>query len=142
MQASIRRSMSLFEWALLVALSILWGGSFFFNAVALAELTPLTIVAVRVTIGAILLYLTLKLSGGWMPRGRVAWTAFAVMGVLNNIVPFILMAWGQSHIASGLASILNATTPLLTVVAAHVLTPDEKLTPTRIAGVAIGFAGP
>jgi drug/metabolite transporter (DMT)-like permease len=141
MQAQIRRSMSLFEWALLLALSILWGGSFFFNAIALAELTPLTIVAIRVTIGAALLYVTLKVSGGWMPRGRVAWRAFAVMGVLNNIVPFILLAWGQSHVASGLASILNATTPLFTVVAAHFFTQDEKLTSMRIAGVAVGFAG-
>ena len=63
------------------------------------------------------------------------------MGLLNNIVPFVLIVWGQHHIASGLASILNATTPLFTVLVAHLLTPDERLTPLKAAGVAAGFAG-
>jgi drug/metabolite transporter (DMT)-like permease len=141
MSAPIRSSMSPFEWGLLLVLSAFWGGSFFFNVLALAELTPLTVVAARVALGAILLYATLRLTGGRLPLGWRAWQAFAIMGLLNNVIPFILIAFGQREIASGLASILNATTPFLTVVAAHLFTRDEKMTPTRIAGVAIGFAG-
>jgi len=76
-----------------------------------------------------------------MPREARLWAAFLVMGLLNNLVPFALIVWGQHHIASGLASILNATTPLFTVVVAHLLTPDETLTPLKAGGVAVGFGG-
>jgi drug/metabolite transporter (DMT)-like permease len=129
------------EWALLVALSVLWGGSFFFVGVAVAELPTFTIVALRVLIAAAALALFLQVSGIGIPHGRQAWRAFFAIGVLNNIIPFSLIVWGQAHIASGLASILNATTPLFTVLVAHALTADEKLTPQRASGVAIGFAG-
>jgi drug/metabolite transporter (DMT)-like permease len=76
-----------------------------------------------------------------IPYTRPVWLAFFGMGLLNNVVPFCLIVWGQTHIASGLAAILNATTPLWTVVVAHVLTADEKMTGNRLAGVLIGFVG-
>jgi drug/metabolite transporter (DMT)-like permease len=129
------------EWGLLILLAALWGGSFFFAAVALREVGPLTVVISRVLIAAILLHLFILLAGLRMPRDTRTWVAFLGMGLLNNIIPFSLIFWGQTHIASGLASILNATTPLFTVVIAHVLTHNEKLTAGRTLGVLIGFAG-
>ncbi len=129
------------EWAMLLALAVLWGGSFFFNAVAVRELPSFTLVWMRVAVAAATLLLVLRVLGQRMrAEGRV-WAAFFGMGLLNNVVPFVLIVWGQHHIASGLASILNATTPLFTVLAAHLLTPDERLTPLKAAGVAVSFAG-
>ena len=129
------------EWGMLLALSLAWGGSFFFNAVALRELPPLTLVWLRVAVAAATLLVAMRVLGRPMPRRRATWAAFAAMGMLNNAVPFVLIVWGQHRIASGLASILNATTPLFTVLVAHVLTPDEKLTTRKAGGVALGFAG-
>ena len=129
------------EWAMLLALAVLWGGSFFFNGVAVRELPSLTLVWLRVALAAAALLLALRLLGQRMPtKGRV-WAAFFGMGLLNNAVPFVLIVWSQHHIASGLASILNATTPLFTVLVAHLLTPDEKLTQLKGVGVAVGLAG-
>jgi drug/metabolite transporter (DMT)-like permease len=129
------------EWAMLIALSILWGGSFFFTSVALTGLPPFTIVALRVGIAAIILNLLLPAMGLRMPLTLSAWTSFFGLGVLSNALPFCLIVWGQTQIASGLASILNATTPLFTVLIAHVATDDEKISSNRLAGVLIGFAG-
>jgi len=140
-QASIQKTMTASDWALLAILSIVWGGSFLFVGVAVRELPPLTIVALRVVTAASALLLTLRLMGVDLPRTRQVWSAFLGMSILNNVIPFTLIVWGQSHIASGLASILNATTPLFTVIVAHYLTEDERLTGQRFAGVIVGFAG-
>lgn len=140
-QDMIDRTMAAREWFSLAALSLLWGGAFFFVGVAVAELPTFTIATMRVGLAALVLLLVVRLSGLALPADPRVWRAFLGMGLLNNAVPFCLIAWGQAHIASGLASILNATTPLFTVVVAHFLTADEKLTLPRLAGVAIGFAG-
>jgi drug/metabolite transporter (DMT)-like permease len=129
------------EWLMLVLLSILWGGSFFFSKLALAELAPFTVVLGRVAIATLALYLVVRATGQRMPRSPKIWGQFLVMGVLNNLIPFSLIFWGQTHIGSGLASILNATTPLWTVLLAHVLTKDERLTTSKIVGVLVGLAG-
>ncbi|MBD2747310.1 DMT family transporter [Microvirga sp. BT688] len=129
------------DWALLIALSVVWGGSFLFVGIAVRELPALTIVASRVLMGAAALLIVLRILGLHLPRTRQAWGAFLGMSILNNVIPFTLIVWGQSHIASGLASILNATTPLFTVIVAHYLTEDERLTPQKFAGVLVGFAG-
>lgn len=136
-----RRPMNLREWAMLLALAAVWGGSFFFNGIAVQELPVFTVVGFRVTLAALILLAILRLRGERMPRGRQVWAAFLGMGLLNNAVPFSMIVWGQQHIASGVASILNASTPLFTVIFAHVLTRDERMTTGRLAGVAIGFAG-
>jgi drug/metabolite transporter (DMT)-like permease len=129
------------EWALLVSLSAIWGWSFFLAKIALAELSPTAIVLGRVTIAAVALDV-LVWAGGWrMPGSLRVWVAFFVMGALNNLIPFSLLFWSQTRIASGLVAILNATTPLFTVVLAHVLTRDERLTPNRLVGVLAGLAG-
>lgn len=129
------------EWALLVALSVLWGGSFFFVGVAVREVPPLSLVLARVGIASLALWGVLALGGARMPRLPGLWAAFLGMGLLNNALPFVLIVWGQQHIASGLAAILNATTPLFTVLVAHALTTDERLTPGKAAGVLLGLAG-
>lgn len=141
MTTPINRTMTPLEWGLLLALSILWGGSFLFNALAVADLPPFTVVAARVTIGGACLYLVLRATGRNLPTDAASWRAFALMGFFNNVVPFSLIVWGQSQIASGLASILNATTPLFTVLVAHAYTHDERMAPARVAGVVIGFGG-
>ena len=133
--------MSASQWLLLGFLSILWGGSFFFVAILLTELPPLTLVAARLAIAAaILAVMVLALRLPW-PSRRSEWAAFAIMAILNNVIPFTLIAHGQQQITSGLASVLNATTPLASVLLAHFLTADEKLTARRLAGVLLGIAG-
>lgn len=141
MQAPINHTMTPTEWGLLLTLSLLWGGSFYFNAIAVAALPTFTVVGARVAIGGAFLYLALRATGGKLPRDGESWRAFLLMGLLNNMIPFSLIAWGQSHIASGLASILNATTPFFTVIVAHYLTHDERMTPARVIGIAVGFGG-
>jgi drug/metabolite transporter (DMT)-like permease len=135
------KSMTAPEWGMLVALSVLWGGSFFFNGVAVRELPTFTVVVSRVALAAVILLIALRAGGIRIKMSPGLWGAFFVMGLLNNVIPFSLFVWGQSHVASGVAAILNATTPLFTVVVAHLLTPDEKLTYGRIVGVVVGLIG-
>jgi drug/metabolite transporter (DMT)-like permease len=141
MPPTVNRTMSAPEWAMLLSLSVLWGGSFFFTHVALAALPPFTLVVLRVGLAALILNIVVPLLGLRMPREAQTWAAFFGMGLLNNAVPFCLIVWGQTHIASGIAAILNATTPLFTIIAAHVFTSDERMTGNRLVGVLIGLAG-
>jgi len=129
------------EWFMLIALSVVWGGSVFFFKILVAEFPVFTIVMVRVTGAAVLLVAIVYLTRKRMPTSRETWVAFAVTGVFNNIVPFSLIIWGESQIQSGLAAILNATSPLFSVVLAHFWTRQERLTPNRVSGVLIGLAG-
>lgn len=135
------RTMTAAEWGLLIVLSVLWGGSFFFTGVALRELPPFTVVVLRVGGAAAILFLVLAVTGHRMPGSLRIWVAFIGMGLLNNMLPFCLIVWGQTRIASGLAAILNATTPLWTVLVAHFLTADEKMSGNKLAGVLAGLTG-
>lgn len=141
MDRGVNRTMTANEWAMLFALSLLWGGSFLFTGIAVRELPPLVIVTLRVSLAALMLLVALRMTDLALPRSREAWAAFFGMGFLNNVVPFCLIVWAQTHIASGLAAILNATTPLFTVLVAHVATRDERATGNRLAGVVVGFLG-
>jgi drug/metabolite transporter (DMT)-like permease len=129
------------EWFMLLALALMWGGAFFFIGVAVRSVEPLTYVWLRLSIAAVALWAWLWLTGKRpaIPRGAIG--ALLLLALLNNVVPFILFGWGQTHIASGLASILNATTPLWGVIVAHFATRDEPLTPGKLAGVLIGVGG-
>ena len=133
--------MSARNWGLLCILSVLWGGSFFFVEIALTGLPPLTIVFARVAGAALILALWIKAQGRGLPRGFAAWRALLVQGLLNNAVPFTLFAVAQGQIEGALAAIVNATTPLWTVLAAHLFTTDDRLTPARAVAVALGFVG-
>jgi drug/metabolite transporter (DMT)-like permease len=138
---STDRTMGPVEWLLLVMLSVFWGGSFFFGKVALAELRPFTVVLCRVGLAAAVLWTAVYASGSTMALPPGLWAQFLVMGLLNNLIPFSLIFYGQTRIASGLASIINAAAPVFTVVLAHFLTSDERLTAGRVGGVLFGLAG-
>ncbi len=127
------------DWALLLALSLLWGASYFFSKIAVGTLPPLTVVGARVMLAALTLLAVCRIAGIAMPVER--WRDFLGMGAINNVLPFALIFWAQTEIASGLASILNATTPLITAVLAHVLTRDERLTSSKTIGIGLGITG-
>jgi drug/metabolite transporter (DMT)-like permease len=133
--------MTSFEWTLLILLSVLWGGAYFFVGVAVKELPTFTIVVARVAGAAIILHIVMRVLGQSIPRDFALWRAYLCMGLMNNVIPFCAIVWGQSYLASAVASILNATTPVFTVIVAHYLTRDERLTPSRIVGVIAGFTG-
>ena len=141
MTSNINQSMNSKVWAMLILLSILWGGSFFFVGVVVNDLPPLTIVTLRVGIAAFTLWGIAMMLGLRPPKSLKVWGAFLGMGLLNNVIPFALIVWGQTQIASGLASILNAATPIFTVVVAGILLPDERPTPLKLFGVVLGFVG-
>lgn len=129
------------DWLMLVLLSLLWGGSFFFAKIAVAALPPLAVVLMRVAIAAACLWslvLALRLS---VPRDIAAWRDFLVMGLINNAIPFSLIFWGQKAIASGLAAILNATTPIFVIALTRIFHPKESIGPGKWLGVALGLAG-
>lgn len=133
--------MTSLQWGALLFLAILWGGSFFLVKVALRELPPFTLVLIRVTLAAAALHVVVLARGERMPSSPRRWASFALLGLLNNLIPFCLISWGQTHIGAGLASVLNATTPMFTVLAAHFMTADEKMTPGKVTGVLICLAG-
>jgi len=128
------------DWLLLVALSVFWGGSFFFNGVALQELPPLTVALARVFFGALCLLAVIGPLGGSLPRRAADWLPFAIMGLVNNAIPFSLYLTAQTMISSGLAAVLNATTPLFAVLV-MAASGEEQLSGRRIAGVLMGLGG-
>jgi len=133
--------MTLRDWAHLILLSVLWGGAFFLVAIALREIPPLTIVLSRVSIAAIVLLIVLLLKGERLPVSRNVLLAFLIMGFLNNLVPFSLLFWAQTSISSGLASILAATTPIFSIIVAHLALADERMEANKFVGVIFGVAG-
>jgi drug/metabolite transporter (DMT)-like permease len=141
MTSTINQTMGKKEWLMLFLLSVLWGGSFFFVSIAVVELPPLTVVSLRLVLAALTLWLVMVLMGQRLPRSLTVWGAFLVMGMFNSAIPFSLITWGQTHIASGLASVLNATTPLFTVIMAGVFLADERISSRKVTSIVIGFMG-
>ena len=137
----IRAQMNGSDWLIMLVLAVIWGGAFFFIGVAVRHVPPLTYVWLRVTIAAVALWIFVKARGGSLDLPRHAWGSILLLAILNNALPFTLFGWGQTHIASGLASILNATTPIWGVLVAHFFTVDERMNPRKIAGVLLGFGG-
>jgi drug/metabolite transporter (DMT)-like permease len=138
---TINRAMNAREWALLFALSVLWGASFFCTAIVVRELPPFTVVFLRVVLAALTLYAIVVVMRIRMPTEPRVWLALVLMSAVNNVIPFALLVWGQTRIPSGVASVLNATTPFFTLLLAHLATHDEKLTGARVLGVVLGIAG-
>jgi drug/metabolite transporter (DMT)-like permease len=137
----IRTTMNGRDWAILASLALIWGGAFVFIGVAVRHVDPLTYVWLRLTIAASAMWLFLGWTRQRLGLPRQMWGAIVLLALLNNALPFALFGWGQTHIASGLASILNATTPIWGVVVAHLFTRDERMSPRKLAGVALGFGG-
>ena len=136
-----QKTLSTRAWGELTLLALIWGGSFVSIRIALDEVGPLSSVAYRVSLAMIVLWAAVVFMRLRIPRSPRIWGAFLVMGVLNNALPFTLMAWGQLYIESGLTSIFNAATAIFGVVAASLFFADEHLTGRKLAGVLIGFAG-
>jgi drug/metabolite transporter (DMT)-like permease len=141
MENPMTHQMRYSDWILLLTLSLLWGGSFFFAEIALREMSPLAVVWARVAGAALMLLLILRFKGIAIPTDMKVWGAFMVMGILNNVIPFSLIVWGQVEVTGSLASVFNATTPLFTIVLAQFLTADEKINRTKISGLLLGFLG-
>jgi drug/metabolite transporter (DMT)-like permease len=141
MTRGAEKTMTSLEGGMMLVLALFWGGSFFFVGIAVKELPPLTIVATRVSLAALILWIFARAVGIALPKSWRALRAFFLMGLINNVIPFGLIAFGQTQLASGLAAILNATTPLFTVLLAHFLSHDERLTGLRLAGALCGFLG-
>lgn len=141
MTAPTNLRMGAAEWAMLILLSVLWGGSFFFLGVALREVPPFTLVLARLGLSSLLMLGFMAATRRAMPRRAGLWPALFLLALLNTALPFSLFAYAQTQIASGLASILNATTPLWGVIVAHLFTLDEKATPAKLTGVCAGLAG-
>jgi drug/metabolite transporter (DMT)-like permease len=140
-QPMIRTVMNGRDWLILGVLAIIWGGAFLFIGVAVRHVSPLTYVWLRLTIAALAMWAYLAFKGQKLGLPASAWGSILLLSLLNNALPFTLFGWGQTHIASGLASILNATTPIWGVLVAHFLTQDERLSRRKIAGVLLGFGG-
>ena len=137
----IRTQMDKGDWAILVTLALIWGGAFLFIGVAVRHVPPLTYVALRLTVAAAAMWIYLKLKRQPLGLPRQVWGSILLLALLNNALPFTLFGWSQTHIASGLAAILNATTPIWGVIVAQFLTRDERMSPRKIAGVLLGFGG-
>ena len=137
----IRTQMNRRDWAILGALALIWGGAFFFIGVAVRHVPPFTYVLARLALAAAAMLAFLWWRGEPLGLPRRAWGAIVLLALINTALPFTLFGWAQTQIASGLASILNATTPIWGVIVAHFFTADEKITPRKAAGVLVGFAG-
>lgn len=129
------------EWAAFAALGLLWGSSFLWIKIAVEQVSPFVVVALRVLLGLIGLLGVVYWQRQALPRDRSTLLKYLFMGVFNVVVPFLLITWGETHIDSSLAAILNATTPLFVIVIAHFALHDEKMTTPRLAGLLIGFVG-
>lgn len=139
--ARIAQRMSATDWAQLLLLSVIWGGSFFLIGIAVTRMPVLTIVALRVAIAAVVLWGVVIVTRRPVPQDPQVWWSFLIMGLINNVIPFSLIVWGQTGIPSGLASILNATTPLWTVLVTGMLLADEPISLRKLAGVTLGLGG-
>lgn len=139
-QSQVAKTMDIQDWGLLIFLSVLWGGAYFFAGVAVREVPPLTVVLVRVFLAAIVLLPLLWYLGHALPKTYSAWLPFIGMGLLNNVIPFSCIFFGQTQITVGLSSIINAMTPLFTVVVMASFR-EEQLTTYRVIGVLLGIVG-
>jgi len=129
------------DWIALLALTLMWGTAFMFNELALASFPPSVLVAARILIATAVLFAFMRANGIRLPPLGRAWIPLLVMAVLGNVLPFQLIAWAQQYIDSSMAGILMAVMPLFVLTLAHFLLPGSKLTPYRVVGFVVGFAG-
>ena len=129
------------HWIIFITLGIIWSSSFLWIKIAIEEMGPMTLVAYRVLFGLLFGIAVILIQREKMPRTIKAWTPLLVLGLTNVAIPFFLISWGEKTIDSGVASILDATVPLFTIVVAHFLLHDDKMTVQKVVGLLIGFAG-
>ncbi|ENN87767.1 hypothetical protein RHSP_47205 [Rhizobium freirei PRF 81] len=133
--------MNALTWGLLLLLGLIWGGSFFFARIAVHHVPPFTLVLLRLSLAAAALHIYLAGRFGIYQAIRSYWPQFLLLGLINNAVPHTLIFFGQTQMGAGLASILNATTPIWTVLIGNQLTTDERLTSAKLAGCLTGLIG-
>jgi drug/metabolite transporter (DMT)-like permease len=133
--------MSFVEWALFVGLGLLWGTSFMWIKIALEDVGPFTLVAWRLLFGVLGMVLVLLFRRVRWPRQARTWLNLAVLGLINNALPFLLISWGELTVDSAVASVINSTVPLFTLIIAHVMLDDDRMTMSRIGGLTLGFLG-
>ena len=129
------------DWLLFGLLSLFWGSSYLFIKIGVQTLQPFTLIALRLFFGTLILAVALRLSGATIPRDRATYGKFVVMAVFSIVIPFSLITWGEQWIDSSLATILQATTPLVTIVIASFVLADEAITVNRLVGLIVGFGG-
>ncbi|WP_373356836.1 DMT family transporter [Pseudoroseicyclus sp. CXY001] len=137
----VQKSISGVTWAQMLTLALIWGATFLANSVALGGTAPAWITAGRTALSVPVLWIAVLVARQPLPRGWGLWGALIVMGGLNNVIPFTLIAWGQQHVPSGLAAILNASTALWGMSFAAIAFTDERMTGAKAAGLALGFSG-
>ena len=138
---TLQKTMTGRAWAEMMLLATIWGGSFLAIRIALDEITPLTSVAHRTGWAMLVLWGVVAAMRLPLPRDPRVWVGFLGMGLLNNAIPFGLMAWGQLHVEVGLTSILNASTAIFGVIMAALFFADERMTTRKAVGVLLGFFG-
>lgn len=129
------------KWAAFWAVALIWGSSFLLIRVGVEELSTWQVVFMRTGIAAIGLNIVLRLRGKHLPTDLREWFPLIVLGIGNTLMPFILITWGEQSVESGLASVLNATAALFTLVIAHFAFADERITPQKVVGLVLGFVG-
>lgn len=127
--------------SLLFILGAIWGTSYLFIKVAVAEISPFTLVAGRLGLASVAMWAVARLRGDTFPRDRRLWLIYALTGLFNGALPFSLITWGEQYISSGLAALLQAFTPIATVILAHFMTHDDRVNPKKLLGVLLGFVG-
>lgn len=129
------------KWAAFWLLGIIWGSSFLFIRIAVEDVSPFQVAFIRTAIAAVGLNLLLLARGKRLPLNLRELFPLIVVGIGNTTIPFVLISWGETHVESGLASLLNATAALFTLLIAHVVFQDERITPQKLAGLIVGFLG-
>ena len=129
------------HWLMLVFLSIAWGFAFYLIAVALDSFAPLTVVNIRLAVGAMTLYIIMRWQGYSLPRPGHWWTRFCVLAITGNLIPFTLISWAEPRISSAQAGLLMALMPISTMVLVHFFVQEDALTPRRVTGILLGFLG-
>jgi len=129
------------DWSMIFILAFIWGGSFLFGRILMLEWPPFTVVFLRVAIAALTLWIFLIFARKSFPIDGGLFGAIIIMGILNNVIPFSLILIGQQEIGSGLASVVNAMTPIWTLIIANFMTADEKFSTGKVFGILLGFVG-
>ena len=133
--------MKIKHWLVFILLGAIWSSSFMWIKIAVQEVGPMTLVAFRVLLGLIFGFIVVSIQGVQWPRNFKGWLPLLVLGITNSAVPFFLISWGEKSIDSAVAAILDATVPLFTIVLAHFLLGDDKMTLPKVLGLLIGFTG-
>lgn len=129
------------DWLAFILLGTIWGSSFLWIKIAVQEIGPILLVALRLLFGILALLVVAAYSRPQWPRRRRVWINLALLGLINNALPYALISWGEQYIDSGVAAVLNSTTPLFTMLVAHLFLTDDRMTRQRVLSLLLGFAG-